>query len=111
MMFTGWNQDYADPIDFYGVLLDGRNIHASNNNNYSYLNSAELNKRIDQANVLTGAARLKAFGKLDVWTATQLAPFVAIDNRNYRQFLAPNVAGYVFQPAFASVDLGALYVK
>jgi peptide/nickel transport system substrate-binding protein len=111
MMFTGWNQDYADPIDFYGVLLDGRNIHASNNNNYSYLNSAELNKRIDQANELTGSARLKAFGKLDVWTATQIAPFVAIDNRNFRQFLAPNIGGYVFQPAFASTDLGSLYVK
>jgi len=111
VMFSGWNADYPDPYDFFGILLDGRNIHAANNNNYSYTNDATLNKKIDVANALTGSARAKAFGQLDIWTSTKVAPWVAIDNRAARQFLGPNVAGYVFQPAFASMDLGTLYLK
>jgi ABC-type oligopeptide transport system substrate-binding subunit len=110
-MFAGWNADYPDPYDFFGILLDGRNIHAANNNDFSYLNDATLNRKIDQANLLTGSSRNKAFGKLDVWTTKQLAPFVVIDNRNQRDFVAPNVAGYLFQPAYASMDLATLYLK
>ncbi|HEX7083662.1 MAG TPA: ABC transporter substrate-binding protein [Gaiellaceae bacterium] len=111
IMFSGWNQDYPDPIDFFGILLDGRNIHAQNNNNLAYINNAELNKKIDQANAITGEGRLKAFGKLDIWTTTHLAPWVSIDNRNLRDYIGPNVAGYVFQPAKAAMDLGTLYLK
>jgi peptide/nickel transport system substrate-binding protein len=111
MMFGGWNADYPDPYDFFGILLDGRNIHAQNNNNLAYLNSPALNAKIDAANALTGNARAKAFGQLDIYTTTNLAPWVSIDNRNQRDFVAPNVAGYVFQPAYAAMDLGTMYIK
>jgi ABC-type transport system substrate-binding protein len=111
IMFGGWNADYPDPYDFFGILLDGRNIHASNNNNLAYLNDATLNKKIDAANALTGNARAKAFGQLDIYTTSKLAPWVSIDNRNQRDFVAPNVAGYVFQPAYAAMDLGTMYLK
>lgn len=111
VMFSGWNADYPDPYDFFGILLDGRNIHAQNNNNYSYLNDPTLNKKIDAANALTGSARAKAFGQLDIYTTTKIAPWVSIDNRNQRDFVGPNVAGYLFQPAYAAMDLGTMYVK
>ena len=54
MMFAGWNADYPDAYDFFHILLDGRTIHAANNNNLAYINNATLNKRIDAADALTG---------------------------------------------------------
>ena len=42
---------------------------------------------------------------------TKLAPWVAIDNRNQRDFIGPNVAGYLFQPSYAAMDLGTMYLK
>jgi ABC-type oligopeptide transport system substrate-binding subunit len=111
IMFGGWNADYPDPYDFFGILLDGRNIHAQNNNNLAYLNDATLNKKIDEANALTGNDRAKAFGQLDIYTTSKLAPWVVVDNRNQRDFVGPNVAGYLFQPAYAAMDLGTMYVK
>ncbi len=111
LMFAGWNADYPDPYDFFHILLDGTTIHDQNNNNLSYINDPTLNKAIAEDNKLSGDARLKAFGKLDVQTMTRLAPWAPIDNRNQRDFISAKVGGYLFQPAYASMDLGALFLK
>jgi peptide/nickel transport system substrate-binding protein len=111
LVFGAWNADYADAYDFFGTLLDGRTIRNANNNDLAYLNDATLNRKIDEAEALTGDARAKAFGRLDVYTTTKLAPWVPIDNRNQRDFIGPDVGGYVFQPVFATMDLGSLYLK
>jgi peptide/nickel transport system substrate-binding protein len=111
IMFAGWNADYPDAYDFFHILLDGRTIHAANNNNLAYINDATLNKGIDAADALTGDARAKAFGKLDIYTMSKLAPWISIDNRAQRDFVGPNTAGYIFQPAYAAMDLGTLYLK
>ena len=66
---------------------------------------------IASANHLAGDARLKAFGKMDIYTMTNLAPLAPVDNRNQRDFIAPNVGGYLFQPAYAAIDLGAMFLK
>jgi peptide/nickel transport system substrate-binding protein len=110
-MFGGWNADYPDAFDFFHILLDGTTIHATNNNNLAYINDAGLNKRIAQANLLTGDARATAYGQLDVYTMQNVAPWAPIDNRNQRDFIAPNVTGYLFQPAYAAIDLGVLSLK
>ena len=39
-VFAGWFADYADPYDFIDILLNGENIHESNNNNLAYFNNA-----------------------------------------------------------------------
>ncbi|HEX6763623.1 MAG TPA: ABC transporter substrate-binding protein [Gaiellaceae bacterium] len=110
-MFAGWYQDYADGYDFFHILLDGRTIQASNNNNVAYFNQPTVNSRIDAANKLTGTARAKAWGALDIYTMKNYAPWAPIDNRNVRDFIGPNSAGYVYSPAWGSLDLGALYLK
>ena len=63
---VGWNQDYPDPYDFLDVLLNGNNIHETNNNNLAYFNNASINKKLARANKLVGAARYKAYGDLDL---------------------------------------------
>jgi ABC-type oligopeptide transport system substrate-binding subunit len=110
-MFAGWYQDYADGYDFFHILLDGRTIQASNNNNLAYFNNATVNKRIDAANALTGPARAKAWGKLDIYTMSHFAPWAPIDNRSIRDYIGPRVAGYLFMPAWGAEDLGTLYLK
>jgi ABC-type oligopeptide transport system substrate-binding subunit len=110
-MFAGWYQDYADGYDFFHILLDGRTIQASNNNNLAYFNAPDVNKRIDEANALSGPARDKAWGELDIYTMTKYAPWAPIDNRNVRDYVGPNTAGYLYNPAWGSMDLGTLYLK
>ena len=61
-----WFADYPDPFDFINVLLDGQNIQAANNSNYSYLSSPKYNKLMTDASKLSGGARYDAYGKLDV---------------------------------------------
>jgi len=110
-MFAGWYQDYADGYDFFHILLDGRTIQASNNNNLAYFNNASVNAKIDAANSLSGAARSKAWGNLDIYTMKNFAPWAPIDNRNVRDFIGPKTAGYLYNPAWGSLDLGNLYLK
>jgi ABC-type transport system substrate-binding protein len=111
LMFGGWNADYPDAYDFFHILLDGTTIHDTNNNNLAYLNDPTVNSRIAAANKLTGAARTDAWGKLDIYTMSKLAPWAPINNRAQRDFIAGNVGGYLFQPAYAAMDLGALFLK
>ena len=110
-MLTGWYQDYADGYDFFHVLLDGRSIQASNNNNLAYFNQPAVNARIDAGNKLTGAARSMAWGELDIYTMKNYAPLAPIDNSNDRDFLGPNTAGYQVPSAWGAMDLGALYLR
>ncbi len=110
-MFAGWYQDYADGYDFFHILLDGRTLQASNNNNLAYFNNGSVNSKIDAANKLTGTARAKAWGALDIYTMKNFAPWAPIDNRNVRDYIGPNSAGYLFSPSWGSLDLGALYLK
>jgi len=108
---AGWYQDYADGYDFFHILLDGRTLQASNNNNLAYFNNSSVNTKIDAANKLTGAGRAKAWGALDIYTMKNYAPWAPIDNRNVRDYVGPNTAGYQFSPAWGSMDLGTLYLK
>jgi peptide/nickel transport system substrate-binding protein len=110
-MFAGWYQDYADGYDFFHILLDGRTIQASNNNNLAYFNQPTVDSKIDAANKLTGQARAKAWGALDIYTMKNYAPWAPIDNRSVRDFIGPKTAGYLFSPAWGSMDIGSLYLK
>jgi len=108
---AGWNQDYPDPYDFLDVLLNGNNIHETNNNNLAYFNDASVNKALDAANKLSGDARYKAYGKLDVLITSKFAPWASYDNRNEREFVSSHTGGYLFQPANASADLNTFFLK
>jgi oligopeptide transport system substrate-binding protein len=108
---VGWNQDYPDPYDFLDVLLNGNNIHENNNNNLAYFNDAGINKQLAAANKLSGDARYKTYGKLDVTITSKFAPWASYDNRNEREFVSSRTGGYLFQPANASADLNTFFIK
>jgi ABC-type oligopeptide transport system substrate-binding subunit len=110
-VLAGWNQDYPDPYDFIDVLLNGENIHDTNNNNLAYFNVPSINKEMAAANKLSGDKRYETYGNLDVKITNNYAPWAAYDNRNEREFVASRVGGYLFQPANASADLNTFYHK
>jgi hypothetical protein len=83
----------------------------SNNNNLAYFNVAKVNKLLESANRLTGPARYKRYGSLDLTISKNYAPWASYDNRNEREFVAKRVGGYLFQPANASADLNTFFLK
>jgi ABC-type oligopeptide transport system substrate-binding subunit len=106
----GWIADYADPYDFINVLLYGGNLHASNNNNVAYFNDPKYNKAMTTAAGMSGSARYKASGNLDVAMMKDNPPWAARNNFNDRVLLSGRVGCFTFNATY-SVDLAALCIK
>jgi ABC-type oligopeptide transport system substrate-binding subunit len=105
-----WSADYADPYDFINVLLDGRNIQEQNNTNFAYLNDPKFNKQMADAALLSGAARYKAYGNLDVALMSQAVPWAPRSNANNRMLVSKRVGCFSYS-AIYTVDLAALCLK
>jgi len=110
MTDEGWVADYADPFDFINVLLSGDSLHDSNNNNVSYFNDPKFNKAMVAASRLSGDARGKAYGNLDVDITKNAAPWAAFQNGNDRIFTSKRLGCFVFN-AIYTLDLAAACLK
>jgi len=96
----GWVVDYADPVTFFEPLLDGNNIHDTENSNESYFNDPKWNKQIEAAGRLTGAARATAYTNLDINITKQAAPWASFLNLTQRDFVSKSTGCYLFHPVF-----------
>jgi ABC-type transport system substrate-binding protein len=106
----GWLADYADPYDFINVLLSGDTIHDTNNNNFAYFNSPTYNKLMAQAQQLTGNARYKAYGNLDINIMKNAAPWAPRSNANNRLVLSSHVGTFTYNNVYG-VDYAAITRK
>ena len=106
----GWCADYFDPYDFINVLFDGRTIQANNNVFYSYFNNATFNKQIDQASLLSGAARAKAYAKLDQELMVKYAPVVPYLVINDHFFTSARLHNWIYSAYFGLPYINALTV-
>jgi peptide/nickel transport system substrate-binding protein len=50
--FADWNQDFPNPIDFYGILMAGDAIQPTNNQNFGQVNDPVLNSKINSLGTL-----------------------------------------------------------
>ena len=105
-----WGADYADPYDFINVLLDGRNIQQSNNNNFSYFNDPKFNAQMTQAALLSGPERYTAYGNLDVNIMQQAVPWAPRSNANNRMLVSKRFGCFTYS-AIYTVDLAAACLK
>ena len=45
--FADWNQDFPNPVDFYGPLLTGSGIQPTNNENFGQVNDPYINSQVN----------------------------------------------------------------
>jgi len=110
LLLNGWGQDYPDPYDFINVLLDGSNLKPDNNVNLSYFNSPKWNTAMHAAATLSGAARYKAYAKLDHDLMAGPAPLAPYIDTQARIFMSKRVGCYVYTITYLS-DYGAACVS
>ena len=110
-VFAGWFADYADPYDFIDILLNGENIHESNNNNLAYFSNKTVESQMKAANALTGDQRAAAYQKLDASITNNFAPWAAYENRNTREFVSARTGGFLYQAAHGGANLNTFFIK
>jgi peptide/nickel transport system substrate-binding protein len=87
-----WLEDYPHPLDWFDVLLNGKNIVKENNNNYAYYSNAKTNRLIEglkKAPALTGPVNAR-------WAAVEKqimlqAPWAPWSNRTFPEFFSKKI--------------------
>ena len=100
-----WAPDYLDPYAYVNFLLDGRFIGSTNDGRF---NSAPYNARMRSAARLQGAARYRAYGRLDVQIARDAAPRIPVFVQNQATLVSRRVGCVVLRP---TLDLTAVCLK
>jgi peptide/nickel transport system substrate-binding protein len=63
---VGWLKDFADPETLLGPVFNGKNILKEGNANHALLDEPEINKMMDEAEVVNDPEeRVKAWGEVD----------------------------------------------
>jgi peptide/nickel transport system substrate-binding protein len=110
LMMAGWGADFPTGYGFLSVLVDGRQILASGNNNYGELNDPEINGLIDQAKKEADPKKAA-----DIWQSIDhkvmdqavMVPFVYDKALNYRN---PRVTNVYVTEYYGMYDFGSLGV-
>ena len=93
---TNWGPDFLDPSTYINQLFDGR---LSGSTNLGRFDSPELNRAMRKAARLTGAARYRAYGELDVRLARDAAPSAPLGIFNQPTLVSKRVGCIVLRPA------------
>jgi peptide/nickel transport system substrate-binding protein len=101
LAFISWFADYVDPYQFANVLFDGRFIGVTNFTRFNLRGYNQLMRRVAR---LQGAARYRAYGRLDVQLARDAAPMAAVAFDNEATLVSKRVGCIVLRP---SLDLTA----
>jgi ABC-type transport system substrate-binding protein len=106
----GWHVDYYDPYDFL-FLLDGRTIGPANNVNFSYYDDPDYNRRLAEANSLSGQERIDALGALDVHVASTAAPRASYMTDFDREFFSDRIGCQQYDGPIGNTNLAALCLR
>jgi peptide/nickel transport system substrate-binding protein len=104
--FADWNQDFPNPVDFYGVLLDGQAILPTDNENFGQTNDPHINSVVAKLGA-TPSTELSKVAKqwqtLDQYVAKkayagvfgyQKFPFLTSDRINYSKLVFQSIYGW-----------------
>lgn len=103
--YITWIADYLDPGAWLG-LLHGRSIRKTGSGNLSYFDDPQVNRKLTDADRLTGAARYRAFGRLEHEIMRENAPVAPLFNVD-SPLLVSGRLGCVMAVAYF-LDLGSL---
>jgi peptide/nickel transport system substrate-binding protein len=111
LMMAGWGADFPTGYGFLSVLVDGRTILPSGNNNYAELNDPAVNALIDQAKGESDPKKAAdIWGQINklVMDAAVMVPFVYDKALNYRN---PRVTNVYVTEYYGMYDFGSLGVS
>ncbi len=109
--FGAWLVDYADPISYFGALLDGNNLKPTGNHNIAYFDRPRWNREIERIERLSGEKRRRAWAKLDVEMMRDDPPWAPFVNPTKLDFVSESFGCFVFQPVIGRPDLAAACKK
>ncbi|HLH65159.1 MAG TPA: ABC transporter substrate-binding protein [Solirubrobacteraceae bacterium] len=112
--FADWNQDFPNPVDFYGVLLDGHAILPQNNENFGQVNDPYINAQVAKLGQVPTTELSKVasqWAALDEYVARKA--YVAVFGyQKFPEFTSDriNYGALVFQPIYGW-DLSSFELK
>jgi oligopeptide transport system substrate-binding protein len=109
MSVESWVAPYFDPSHFM-LMFDGRTLRPLRNTNRSYFDSTRYNRKIARAATMSGQARYRAFGALDVDLLRNAAPIAAFMHDNSRRYFSARVRNFFEHPVYG-IDLPAIAVE
>jgi peptide/nickel transport system substrate-binding protein len=104
--WQGWGTG-PDP-SFLDGMFNGKWIPKEGNSNRSYFDSPRYNRMLNAASRLTGSARNRAYGRLDVLLARDAAPAIAYAHDNALTLVSRRTDCVVLNP---TLDLAAVCLK
>jgi ABC-type transport system substrate-binding protein len=105
LLRTRWFGGSPASLSFW---FDGRTIGEPGHGNLSFFNSSKYNRLLDAASRLSGDARNRAYGELDVQISRNAAPMIPVSRVNALAFVSARVGCVVMNPA---LDLTAVCLK
>lgn len=93
--WAAYAPDYLDPYSMLNLQFHGGAIGSFN---YSHFDSPRYNRLLDHAARLSGAARARAYGTVDIDLARDAAPRVAVSIFNQRLFVGARVGCRILDP-------------
>jgi oligopeptide transport system substrate-binding protein len=109
--FGAWSVDYADPISYFGPLLNGNNLKQTGNQNIAYFDRPRYIREIQRIERLGGEARRRAWAELDVQMMRNDPPWAPFLNVAQPTFVSRSFGCYVFQPVLGRLDIAAACKK
>lgn len=101
---------YFDPYALLNLPFDGSLIRQNGNTNLSYIDDPIYNRKLHAVARLAGAARYRAYGRLDVELARDAAPAVPYAVANKFAFVSARIGCVKLNPIYGA-SLGALCLK
>jgi peptide/nickel transport system substrate-binding protein/oligopeptide transport system substrate-binding protein len=101
MILAGFPADYPDPGNTLVRLIGRLNAREpASNENYAYFDDAVYNRRMALADHLRGAARLRAFSRLDAEIMRTRAPWAPLYETSAWLFVSKRVGCLKVHPVF-----------
>src|SRR5262249_14995616 len=110
MILTEWPLNYPDPGNMLVRFLSGANAgKPSGNSNFAYFDQPAYNRRLADADRLTGSARFRAFSKLDADIMRNQAPWAPLYEQSAWLLVSKRVGCLRMQPVLG--DLAAMCLR
>jgi len=111
LIWSDWFADWPSAQTIDPILLDGRQIQAQGNNDYSLLNDKKAEAMMDAAAALTDpTAQANAYAAADKYIFTTDYPLVPLTYRNQTEMSGSNVGGLTEDTIIGELDLTHVYL-